>query len=67
MTLGLNKSSLGSQIMMAFTWVASAVLRMAPRFPGFSGDSRIKNSGTVVSRGLILVARNKLSGSWVFG
>ena len=43
--LGLYMSVSGSQTITASTPAASALLRIAPRLPGFSTDSRTTTSG----------------------
>ena len=47
-TLGLYKSVLGFAITTASTLAASAVLKIAPIFPGFSGASATKINGFFV-------------------
>ncbi len=49
-TLGLYKSAVGFAMITASTFAASAVLRRAPRFPGFSVDSATRINGFFVNR-----------------
>ena len=47
---GLYKSVLGLAIITASTLAASAVLKMAPILPGFSGASATKTKGFSLSK-----------------